>query len=48
VLQPEGTSLYETKRSKAEREGNGVKSVRIIVNGILRQEVCAHPFFRSS
>ena len=47
VLQPEGTSLYETKRSKAELEGIGVKSVRLIVNGILPQEVCTHPFFRS-
>jgi len=47
VLQPEGTSLYETKRSKAELEGIGVQRVRFIINGILPQEVCTHPFFRS-
>ncbi|MGB9686736.1 MAG: TRC40/GET3/ArsA family transport-energizing ATPase [Rectinema subterraneum] len=47
VLQPEGTSLYETKRSKAELEGIVVKRVRFIVNGILPKEVCTHPFFRS-
>lgn len=47
VLQSEGTSLYETKRSKAELEGIGVKHIRLIVNGLLPEEVCTHPFFRS-
>ena len=47
VLQPEETSLYETKRSSAELATIGIKSVRLIVNGILPEEVCEHPFFKS-
>lgn len=47
VLQAEGTSLFETKRSKAELEAIGVKKVRLIVNGLLPVEVCEHPFFES-
>ncbi len=47
VLQPEETSLYETKRSSAELAAIGVKNVSLIVNGILPEEVCEHPFFKS-
>ena len=47
VLQPEETSIYETKRSSTELEEIGVKKARLIVNGILPEEVCEHPFFRS-
>jgi len=47
VLQPEETSLYETKRSSKELSTIGVKNVSLIVNGILPEEVCEHPFFKS-
>lgn len=47
VLQPEETSIYETKRSSSELEEIGVRKTRLIVNGILPEEVCEHPFFRS-
>ncbi len=46
VLQPEETSLYETKRSSEELATIGVKNIRLIVNGILPEEVCDHPFFK--
>lgn len=47
VLQPEETSIYETKRSLAELADIGVKNSRLIVNGVLPLEVCDHPFFQS-
>lgn len=47
VLQPEGTSLYETLRSSRELQEIGVKHMELIVNGILPDEVCQHPFFAS-
>ena len=47
VLQPEETSLYETKRSLTELATIGIKNVRLIVNGILPEEVCEHLFFKS-
>jgi len=47
VLLPEDTSIYETKRSSAELAEIGVGNTRLIVNGILPEEVCDHPFFRS-
>lgn len=47
VLQPEGTSVYETKRASRELEQIGVKKTRLIVNGILAEEVCDTPFSRS-
>jgi arsenite-transporting ATPase len=47
VLQPEETSLYETKRSQKELETIGVKGIRFIVNGLLPEAVCEHPFFRT-
>jgi len=47
VLQPEATSLFETKRSSEELKTIGVKRIELIVNGILPQEVCEHPFFKN-
>ena len=47
VLQPEETSVYETKRSSAELKTIGVKNIELIINGILPEEVCEHPFFKS-
>ena len=47
VLQPEETSVYETKRSSKELKEIGVKNVELIINGMLPQEVCEHPFFKS-
>lgn len=46
VLQPEKTSIYETKRSSGELEKIGVREIELIVNGILPEEVCEHPFFK--
>jgi arsenite-transporting ATPase len=46
VLQPEETSLYETARSSSELANIGIKNLRLIVNGILPEEVCGHAFFR--
>jgi len=47
VLQPEETSVYETKRSSKELNKIGVKNVELIINGMLPEEVCEHPFFKS-
>lgn len=47
VLQPEKTSVYETKRSAKELNEIGVKNIELIINGILPEEVCEHPFFKS-
>jgi arsenite/tail-anchored protein-transporting ATPase len=47
VLQPEETSLYETRRASNELKTIGVHNIELIVNGILPEEVCEHPFFRS-
>lgn len=46
VLQPEQTAIFETERSAKELHGIGVESQELIVNGILRAEVCDQPFFR--
>lgn len=46
VLQPEKTSIYETKRSSGELEKIGARNLELIVNGILPEEVCEHPFFK--
>lgn len=45
VLQPEATSLFETKRSSEELTTIGAKKIELIVNGILPKEVCEHTFF---
>lgn len=47
VLQPEQTSIFETKRSSKELKEIGVKNIELIINGILPEEVCEHPFFKS-
>jgi arsenite-transporting ATPase len=47
VLQPEETSVYETLRSTHEIREIGVKNIELIINGILPEEVCEHPFFKS-
>jgi arsenite-transporting ATPase len=47
VLQPEETSVYETKRSSKELKEIGVKNIELVINGILPGEVCDHPFFKS-
>ncbi len=47
VLQPEETSVYETVRSTRDLRELGVRNIELIINGILPEEVCDHPFFRS-
>lgn len=47
VLQPEETSVYETIRSTQDLRELGVRNIELIINGILPEEVCGHPFFRS-
>lgn len=47
VLQAEDTPIYETVRSSEELKGIGVNKIDLIVNGLLPEAVCAHPFFRS-
>lgn len=47
VVQPEAVAISETERSVAEIIQLGVKSMELIVNGILPEEVCQDPFFRS-
>jgi len=47
VALPEETSVYETKRSSKELKEIGVKNVELIINGMLPQEVCENPFFKS-
>src|SRR5512136_2279321 len=42
VLQPDGTAMYETKRSSEELRTIGVKQIELIVNGVLPQDVCEH------
>lgn len=46
VMRPEELSLYETLRAMKELETIGVSFGKIIVNGILPQEVCGIEFFR--
>ena len=46
VLQPEGASLQETRRSTKELAHLGIRGMELIVNGILPEEVCTDPFFR--
>lgn len=47
VLQPEETSVFETKRSSKELKEIGIKNVELIINGLLPEEVCDHPFFKN-
>lgn len=46
VLRPDELSLYETLRASRELETIGIKSGRIIINGILPEAVCDLEFFR--
>jgi len=46
VLQPEGTSLWETRRSAQELAHLNISGLELIVNGMLPKEVCVAPFFR--
>jgi anion-transporting ArsA/GET3 family ATPase len=46
VMRPEALSLYETLRASKELESIGIKSGRIIINGILPEAVCDVAFFR--
>ena len=46
VMRPEELSLYETVRAMKELVAIGIRSARIIVNGILPKEVCNIEFFK--
>ncbi len=46
VLQPEGTSIRETGRSARELARLGINSQELVINGVLPEEECQHPFFR--
>jgi len=47
VVQPEAVAIGETERSVAEIRQLGVKSIELIINGILPEEVCQDAFFRA-
>ena len=46
VMRPEALSLYETLRASKELETIGIRSGRVIINGILPEMVCEVDFFR--
>jgi arsenite-transporting ATPase len=46
VMRPEELSLYETVRAMKELVAIGIRSARIIINGILPKEVCDIEFFK--
>lgn len=46
VLQPDSTSIYETKRSMDALEKIGIVTDLLIANGILPREQCSDPFFQ--
>jgi arsenite-transporting ATPase len=46
VMRPEELSLYETVRAMKELMAIGIRSGKIIVNGILPKEVCDIDFFK--
>jgi arsenite-transporting ATPase len=46
VMRPEELSLYETVRAMKELMTIGIRSARIIVNGVLPKEVCDIDFFK--
>lgn len=46
VMRPEALSLYETLRASKELETIGIRSGRVIMNGILPETVCEVEFFR--
>lgn len=45
VLKPEATSIFEVKRTLDELAQVGIKSYELIVNGLLRKEVCNNSLF---
>jgi arsenite/tail-anchored protein-transporting ATPase len=47
VLQPEATSIKETKRAISELQKLGIESQEIIINGVLPPEEVANPLFAS-
>jgi arsenite-transporting ATPase len=47
VVQPEAVAIGETERSVAEIHQLGVRSIELIINAILPEEVCQDPFFRA-
>jgi len=47
VMRPEELSLYETVRAMKELVAIGIRSGKIIINGILPQEVCGIDFFKT-
>lgn len=47
VLQPDSLALAETHRAVREVEQLGVRSVELIVNGMLPEEACNDQFFRA-
>ena len=47
VLQPDSMALAETHRAVKEIEQLGVRSLELIVNGLLPEAVCDDPFFRA-
>ncbi|XWX05209.1 TRC40/GET3/ArsA family transport-energizing ATPase [Aggregatilineales bacterium SYSU G02658] len=47
VLQPEATSIKETKRAVGELEKLGITSQEIIINGVLPPEEAVNPLFAS-
>lgn len=46
VMQPEETSLDETKRSSEELEKLAIKTSQIIINGLIPKEEAINPFFK--
>jgi arsenite-transporting ATPase len=44
VLRPEATAIYEARRSISELVKLGIKSQKLIVNGIYPQTACDNPF----
>ncbi len=46
VMRPEALSLYETKRASKELETIGIKSGKVIINGILPEAACEIGFFK--
>lgn len=47
VMQPEATSLDETKRSSEELLELGIHTTKIIINGFIPEEEAVNPFFKS-
>ena len=46
VMQPEETSLAETMRSSEDLEELGIKTSKIIINGLIPEEEAVVPFFK--